>query len=155
MNLQNAPYIQNQRNFPTDSLQSLATTMDRTYIDLAYKINERTVGVFSKDNQIVTGESWYLNGQPTKQQTIRKVFTFTSTSSINHGINFDEVDQFTRMYGQFTNGTFWFGLNAGSNVAIAGQITFYVSQSLIIFNTGAGAPTLQSGNIILEWLANF
>ncbi len=66
-----------------------------------------------------------------------------------------DIDQFTRMYGQYTDGTNWYGLIAASNVAIPGQITFHVTPTQIIFVVGAGAPFLTRGNIVLEWLAVF
>jgi hypothetical protein len=61
--------------------------------------------------------------------------------------------QFTKCSGSFTDGTNSYGLFYASSVAIVGQITFYVTATQIIFLVGAGAPTLTSGLIILEWLS--
>lgn len=153
--IQTSPYIRQQRFFPNDNLKALSVEMDRTYIDIATKINDRTIGLFALNMQVITGENWFLAGSNQNQQTIRELFTFTSTSSINHNINWASVSRFTRNFGEYTDGTNWYGLISGTSVAIAGQISFYVTPAQIIFEVGAGAPPLTSGNIVLEWLANF
>lgn len=154
MTIQNSPYLRQQRNFPNDSLKSLSVENDRAYIDIASKVNDKTIGIFGKDVVAITGEQWFIKGSAQRQQTLRKLFIFTNTNPIAHDIDVPNIDQFTRMYGQYTDGSGnWYGLIAASTVAIAGQITFYVTPTEIIFVLGAGAPTLEQGNIVLEWLA--
>ena len=110
------------------------------------------IGIFPINDPAITGESWFITSQ--RQQTIRKVYTFTTTAAIPHRIsNYTGIAYFTRMWGQFTDGTNWYGLISGSNVAIAGQISFFVDPTNINFLTGAGAPALTKGIIILEWMA--
>jgi hypothetical protein len=104
---------------------------------------------------MLTGESWFLEGDPKPQQTLRQIYAFTSTASIAHGIDFTKLQYFTRMYGQFTDGTNWYGLVPGSSVAIAGEIEFYLDPTNIVFVSGAGAPALTKGIIVLEWLSFF
>lgn len=155
MTIQNSPYIRNQRNFPNDDTKTLSVEMDRAYIDIAGKINLRTVGIFPVNTPAITGESWYLQGSSQKQQTLRQVYPISSTAAINHGINVSQIAGFSKLYGQYTDGTNWYGLIAASNVAIAGQQTFYITPTQIIILTGGGAPAITSGFIILEWLAVF
>lgn len=152
-NLQQSPYIQLQRNFATDDLQSLGVTLDHTYIDIAQKINARTIGMYSTNLASITGESWFLTGQPNRQQTLRKVYVFTFNTAIAHGINFSQIDRFTSMYGSFTDGTNWYGLIAGSNTLIAGQRSFYLDPTNINFL--GTTPTITKGTIVLEWLSQF
>jgi len=152
-NLQQTPYLREQRNFPTENVQKLQVEIDKSYVDIARNVNSRIIGTFTLNNQVVTGEQWYLAGSATKQQALRQVYTFTSTTSIPHTLNFSQIDRFTIMYGSFTDGTNWYGLIAGTNTAIAGQISFYLDPINIIFETGAGAPTLTSGTIVLQWLS--
>jgi len=152
---QTSPYLPLQRHFPADNTKSLGIELDKTYVDIANKVNARTIGLFALNTQIVTGEQWYISGQPQNQQTLRQLFTFTSTATIAHNINFAATDRFTLCYGEYTNGTNWFGLIHGSNVAIAGQISFYITPTNIVFLVGAGAPALTKGNIVLQWLSNF
>lgn len=155
MTLQNSPFLRNQRNFPFEDLRRLSNEVDRAYIDIAQKINSRVIGLYAVGNQIVTGESWYLTGQPTRQQTLRQVYPFTATGNIAHGINFASVSAFTAPFGSFTDGTNYYGAIYASNVAIIGQVTFYVTPTNIVILAGVGAPAITQGYIVLEWLSQF
>lgn len=156
MTLQQSPYLRQQREFPNDDVRDLSNQMDHAYIDIANKVNTRTIGIFATNFPIVTGESWYLNGQPNRQQTLRQIYPFTATGSITHGLNWVTVSQISfRSYGSFTDGTNWYGAIYASNVAIAGQVSFYVTSTSIVVIAGAGAPSITSGTIDLEWLSQF
>lgn len=152
-NLQNSPYLPRQRNFPNDSPEALGVELDKAYIDIANRVNERTIGLYGVNLPVVTGDRWYLQGQPRVRQTLRQVYQFTTAAAIPHGINFSQITGFSNLYGQFTDGTNWYGLIAGSNVAIAGQRSFYLTPTNITLLAGAGAPALTQGFIILEWLS--
>lgn len=152
-NLQNSPYLQKQRNFPNDNVQALGVELDKSYIDIAARVNDRTIGLYSTNLASITGESWYPSGQPNRQQTLRKFYTFTTTAPIAHGIVISQISYMTSMYGQYTDGTNWYGLIAATSVAIPGQTTFYVSPTQIVFVVGAGAPALTKGLIVLEWMS--
>jgi len=154
---QKSPYLPRQRNFPVERLQELGIQLDNSYIEIASRVNERTIGTFGTGFQIITGENWYLKGQRNKQQTLRQVYQFTSTADIPHGIIFSQISGFTRCWGQYTDGTNWYGLIFGSNSAttIPGQISFFIKASpgVIRFKVDGAAPALTSGTIILEWLS--
>lgn len=143
-------YLRTSREFPTDEVEQLSIELSKAYIDIANSINSRTIGIFSINKASVTGESWYLTSQ--RQQSFRQVYTFTSTASIPHGLNLSQIDRFTSTYGNYTDGTNWYGLIAGTNVAIAGQILFYITPTQIVFIDNAPQP-LTKGNIVLTWLA--
>jgi hypothetical protein len=155
---QGSPYLRQQWKFPFDEIRDLARQIDQAYIDIALKVNARTIGVFGLETQTVTGERWNLQGSAKEQQSLRKVFTFTSTAQIAHGINFQTVNYFTNNYGQFLdNGGNWNGLISGSSSAttIPGQISFYLDPTYINFRVDGAAPTLESGIIIVQWLSQF
>jgi hypothetical protein len=156
MTMLQAPYLRVQRDFPSDDLQKLAVEVDKSYIDTAARVNDRIIGLYALNFQVVTGEQWYLTGQPTPQQTLRQIYTFTAVGSIPHGINFTTVTLVSpRSYGSYTDGTNWYGVIYASSVAIAGQVSFYVTPTNIVVQAGAGAPAITSGTIILEWLSQF
>jgi len=144
-------FLRTTRQFP-EELHQLTVEIDRSYVDIANAVNVRTIGIFPTNRFSATGESFFLVGNR-RQQTFRQVYTFTGTTAINHGIRDVVPNQFTKCSGSYTNGTDSFGLFFASSVAIAGQITFYVTSTQIIFLVGAGAPALSSGRIILEWLS--
>ncbi|MGK5595682.1 MAG: hypothetical protein ACSNEK_10055 [Parachlamydiaceae bacterium] len=145
------PFLRTTREFPLD-LYQLCVEVNRSYVDIANNVNARTIGVFPANKSAITGESWFLT--PSRQQTLRQVYPISSTSAINHNLNVGSITSFVRMFGTFTDGTNYYGLISGSNSAIPGQISFYITPTQIVFNVGTGAPALTSGIVVLEWLTN-
>lgn len=144
------PYLRTSREFPED-IQPLTVQLNKSYIEIASAVNNRIIGLFPVNIPAITGESWFVF-QNRRQQTLRRVYTFTTTVSIDHSIPFIDSNQFTRCFGSYTDGTNSFGLFWGTSVAIAGQITFYITSNQIVFLVGVGAPVLTEGRITLEWL---
>lgn len=150
-------YLRTSREFP-EEIHQLSVEVNRCYTDIANAVNTRTIGLFPVNRPAQTGNSFYIF-QNKKQQTIRQVYTATSTGSINHNIQSITPGQFIMCTGSYTDGTNSYGLIYGSNIAIAGQISFYVTNTQIVFLTGAGAPTLPTPGdepsviVILEWLS--
>ena len=152
-NIRNVAFLRESRSFPADDIKALAVQVDRAYVDIAQNVNSRTLGVFATNSQVATGESWYLQGGANKQQTLRKVFVFTTSGNIAHGIDFTTIAYFTSCYGSYTDGTNWYGLIFGSNTTISGQINFYITATNIVIQNGAGAPSLTEGVVVIEWLS--
>lgn len=144
-------FLRSQRQFPVDASQ-LSIELNKSYIDTANAVNNRTISIFPIARPANNGESWFIT-QNQKQQGYRQVFTFTTLTNIMHLIQVFDPAQFVRCFGTYTDGTNSYGLIYGSNVAIAGQVSFYMDRQNIYFLSGAGAPTVTSGVIILEWLA--
>lgn len=144
-------YLRTTRNFPPE-LSELIVEIDKSYVDTASAVNNRTISIFPTTRPAINGESWFLT-QNQRQQGLRQVYTFTTTANIAHGLDLSKIERFTRNFGEFTDGTNWYGIINGSNVAIAGQISFYIDSTNIVFLIGAGAPALTSGTIVLEWLS--
>ncbi len=155
MTAEQTPYIQEQRNFPRKSTEDLATQVDIAYIDIARKINERVIGQYAVTFSSVTGESWFLNGQPTPQQTLRQVYEYAGTTPIAHGIDTTKIQGFTRIYGVGYDGTNWYPLPYVNVTAANNQIALSVDATNINITLGGAAPAITSGFIILEWLAVF
>lgn len=142
------------RKFPKE-LDELAFQVNTAYVDTAKSVNDRSIGIYPSSSPGITGNKWYINAGKV-QSELRRVYTFTTTASIDHHIDLDNIDLFSDMYGTYTDGTNWYGLIAGSNVAIAGQISFYITPTQIVFLTGAGAPPVTadfSGSIVLAWIS--
>lgn len=154
-NINATPYLRTSRSFPED-LHDISIEINKAYIDIANAVNQRTIGLFSINKPGATGEAWYY-GMNEKHQGLRKIFLFTmitDMATIPHGLNFSDINMFSRNYGEYTDGTNWYGLISATSVAIAGQISFYVDPTNIVFRVGAGAPTSTSGVVVLEWLSN-
>lgn len=148
------PYLRTSRSFPED-MHEMSIEMNKAYIDIANAVNNRTIGIFTTVNPSATGDNWFINkGQ--KQQSLRQVYLFDGTTgaTLAHGLKWASIQSFTRVYGEFTDGTNWYGLISGSNVAIAGQVVVYIDPTNINFLIDAGAPTITRGHVVLEWLSN-
>lgn len=152
-------FLRTSRDFPEDP-KNLSMQLSKSYIDTSNAVNTRTIGIFPVNRSAITGESWFISGNQ-KQQGLRQVYTFTTTADINIGFKIASIAGFTRFYGSYTDGTSWYGLIPATSVAIAGQISFYVTvngastaSDVIKFLVGAGAPALTNGVFVLEWLSD-
>src|SRR5258708_34491620 len=99
--VQSSPLLPRQRNFPREEVIDLANEIDKTYIDMAARINDKTIGIYPLNASSVTGDQYYLKGQPI--QTQRQLYSFTTFAAINHGMTVGINTFFIRMYGVFTN----------------------------------------------------
>jgi hypothetical protein len=149
------PFLRTSRNFPEEA-QPLAVEVNRSYVDIAEKVNERTIGIFATNRGAVTGESWFLTSQ--RQRTLRQIFSITGPGNINHGININSVVMFTRIYGTFVDNSTpvkYFPLPYVDATAANNQIQLVVTSTQIQVTAGGGAPpTIVKGIVVLEWLTN-
>lgn len=148
------PFLRVQRNFPNDNPQALGVELDRAYVDTAIKVNEREIAIYATGNQIVTGQQWFFTGGNTRQQSLRQIYEVTSTAAFAHGINFATVSTFTKIMGIGYDGTNYYPLPYVSPTA-ANQIGMYVDPTNVNFTVGAGAPSLTSIVVVLEWVSQF
>jgi hypothetical protein len=148
------PYLRTSRSFPPD-IEQLSMEINKAYIDTANAVNVRTSGLYPSNRSVVNGEAWYVNKNQ-KMQGIRQVYTFTTApTTIEHGITTNELFAFVRVFGMYMDASGnWFGIVAGSNTAIAGQISAYIDPTNINILSGAGAPTATYGIVTLEWISN-
>lgn len=149
---QQSPYLRDQRQFPNDDVKALSNQMDHTYIDIASKVNARTIGTYATNFPIVSGEQWYITGGNTKQQTLRRLYVVTGAGNIAHGIDTAAISGFTRIYGTFTDSTSWYPIPYVDTTAFANQVSINVTPTNIVITKGAGV-TITSGWVVLEWLS--
>lgn len=153
------PYLRTSREFP-EEIHQLTVEINKSYIDIANTVNNRTISIFPTTRPAINGESYFLfNNQ--KQQGFRQVYTFTTTADIPIGFKKSTIHSFTKPSGSFTDGINWYGVIYGSDIPIAGQLGFFIfvdvtstTTDLIRFTVGAGSPAVSSGIIILEWISN-
>jgi hypothetical protein len=153
-NLQQSPFLQTQRDFPGDNPKSLAVQVDKSFIEIAQAVNTRAIGNYAIGVNIVNGKTYYFNGSSSSQSGLQRVYTFSATGNIPHGIQWASVSSISPgSYGSFTDGTNWYGCPYGSSVAVAGQVSFSVTPTNIVVIAGAGAPSIINGIIILDWIS--
>lgn len=145
-----SPYLPISYDFNNEP-EVLPSQLNSTYSSIALRLNNREISLYDQQ-ETLTGQKWTnpLNLQ-VPNQTFRKVFPFTAAGSTAHNIS-----SLTQVlgWGGFTDGTNFYGAIHGSNVAIAGQVSFYVTPTNIVILSGAGAPSITSGIIVLEYLKN-
>lgn len=149
-----SPYLRDSRNYPPD-LKELATELDKTYIDVANAVNNRTVGNYPVNFSIFNGENWYLTSPNKKNEALRQVFLFDDSSlTITHNINLTGIVYFTRIWGVFYDGTYWNPLPYIDVTGVTNQVNVKVSSTQIIVTKGGGSPpTISNGIIVVEWLS--
>lgn len=146
-----SPFLRTSREFPED-MHQLTVEINKSYVDIANVVNDREIGLYPSSRPAMSGQRFYVQGnQP--QQGFRQIYTFTSSSSIDHGINVSNIFGFTSIYGSFTDGTNWYPLPYVNSTA-ANQIGVRISSTQIVFIVGGSAPTITKGVIVLEWISN-
>jgi hypothetical protein len=162
----NVPFLRTSRKFPEDAA-TLTREIEKTYIDIANSVNVRSIGIFPTNKPAPNGQYWFIDAQ--KQQGFRQIYPFVladfvaNVATIPHGINTDLINNFTHIYGTFTDGTNWYPLPFVNITSLADQVAIVVTpgNSLlptptfgdIVITKGAGV-TLTSGLCVLEWITN-
>jgi hypothetical protein len=156
MNFKQAPYLRVQRKFPPEA-KDLSEQVDQAYIDIAIKVNARTIGIFTDRLFLATGEQWYLNGSIDRQQTLRQVYNFSDGNLVfAHGINFASITNFTRIYGTFfdTSTGLWNTLPYIDIATVTKQINVTIDAVNVNINKGAASTAvITKGLLVLEWLS--
>jgi hypothetical protein len=147
-----APYLRTTRHFPAE-IQALQVELDRSNIDIANAVNDRVIGIFAKGQIAITGESWYVNGS-TKQQTLRKIFTFAAPGAAPHNIDLQQISGITRLYGTCTDGSTWYPLPYVDTVSANNQISLTLTSSNVVITAGSSAPTITNAIVVVEYLSN-
>lgn len=154
------PFLRVSRSFP-EEIHELSSEVNRSYVDIANAVNNRTIGIYPVNNSSFTGNSYFLTSK--RQQGLRQTYVFTGTSDINIGFKLSSISTVALMYGTYTNTSTGsvFGLIPATSVVITGQISFYLAvnassttSDVLKFVVDGAAPALNSGIIVLEWIAN-
>ena len=144
------PFLRQQRLFPQE-MQALTVEVDRAYTDIASSVNSRTIGVYTNNNSVQTGEIWHQNG--VSYSGFRRFYSFAAAGNIPHGINTSNIFAFIKIYGTFTDGTVWYPLPYVDVAAANNQVSVTVTATNIVITAGAGAPpAITQGYVVLEWL---
>ncbi len=147
-------FLRTSREFPQEA-KELSVELSKAYIDIANVVNSRIISQFTNNRSAQNGENWFITNNQ-RQQGLRQVYTFTNTSTfpIAHGLNFTNIERFSRMWGQYTDAAGnWYGIISATSVPIAGQLSFYLTPTNIVFLSGAGVPLMIRGFVVLEWLS--
>lgn len=146
----NAPYLRVQRKFPQDP-QALSVEMDNSYLDIANAVNSRAIAIFSQGRTYPTGGLWYISGN--KYQEFRQIYSISATGNTPHFLNTNNIFQFSKISGTFTDGTNFYPLPYVNATSATNQIQVSVTPTNIVLTPGGGSPpAFSSGVVVLEWL---
>lgn len=144
-------YLRSTRTFPLES-ENLSLEMNKSYVDVANAVNNRTIGIYPTGTSAITGESYFIT-QNQKQQALRQVFPVTVGTGTPHGLNLQFIDRFVHCYGTWTDGTNWYGAIFASSNIIPGQVTFWITPTTIEVRS-QGIAVVSRVLVILEWIVN-
>ena len=145
-------FLRTSREFP-EEIHQLTVEINKAYLDIANAVNSRTIGIFSANKPSLTGNNWFYQGGR-RQETLRQIYTFSSSGNITHGINTSQISGFVNIYGSFTDGTNWYPLPYVDVTNANNQVSVSVTSSNIVISSGAGSPpSITKGFVILEWLS--
>lgn len=144
-------FLREQRLFPQEA-QALSVEIDRAYVDVAAKVNDKVIGFYTTTGSVLTGEKWTISG--ISYSGLRQVYPFTAAGNIAHGLDLNNISSFTKIYGTFTDGTSWYPLPYVSATAANNQIQVVVTGTNIVITAGGGGPpTITKGYVVLEWIS--
>ena len=152
--LSRAGFLRTSRNFPSDDPKQLSVEVNRAYVDIASKMNNRTIGLFPINRAIANGEAWYVSkGQ--KQEGLRQVYSWSDSNlTITHGISLYSLTNFVRIWGTFFDGNNWQTLPYVDVTAANNQINVNVNSTQIVITKGGGAPpSCSNGLVVIEWIS--
>lgn len=164
------PYLRTTREFP-ENIQQLCVQVNKSYVDIANAVNNRTISIFPTTRPAITGESWFID-QNQRQQTLRQIYSF---GAIAAGVELDiptnittGITNFTRIYGTVitTNGSL--GQPDYRPLPYVDPNTLTTSMTILVGNVliggvptqcirivlGPTAVPVTSGIAVLEWLSS-
>jgi hypothetical protein len=151
------PFLPTYRDFPTDDPGNLQRQLAIFHNQTNIAVNNRTIGSFqlhqtNVNDSIANGERWFPStGEQRLRDGFRVVVQVSDAAlTVNHNITM--INQMTRLYGAFFDGTSWQTLPYVDVVAAANQIKISVSSTQIVVTKGGGAPAINSGIVVLEYL---
>lgn len=148
------PYLRTSREYPQEDMHELAVEINKTYVDVANAVNQRTIGLYPTNRPAVTGNSFFFTSQ--RLQELRQIYRFTTFGTIKHGINTSNIVGFSQIYGSFTDGTVWYPLPYVDVASATNQINITVDATYINVTAGSGAPpAITNGWVILSWISDF
>ncbi len=147
------PYVRSSRDFPTEVV-TLSQEVDKSYLDLANALNQRTIGIYATKNPSVTGNAFFVSGQ--KQQGLRQLYVVPAIAAGATGTI--AITKYYSPYalisGAVTTSSDSRPIPYASVTANANIEVKVDSATLTIrISVGAASPAIVSGFVVLEWIS--
>lgn len=155
-------FVQLYRQFPTSDPANLQRELIDFHTQTNVAVNQRTIGNFQLHvggdiDSAPNGERWFpvasqSLASPLKLRDGFRLVVQVSDAVLTVNHNIPLINQATRLYGTFFDGTSWQVLPYVDVVAAANQIRISVTSTQVVVVKGAGAPSISSGLVIFEYL---
>lgn len=149
-------FLSTAETYPEDMSQ-LLIKLTSVHTDIANSVNVREISQFQDGQEIINGQQFSTTGNAqVKRYAFRKMFYFGAiatgaTLPIAHGLA--GFTAFTHIYGTIiTDVVDYRPLPYVDTAAIGNQISVGVDAANIIIVSGATAPNVTSGIVVLEYL---
>jgi len=146
-----SPFIPIYRQFPVEDGPNLEKQLVNAYQQTATAVNQRDIGTYDT-NIVPNGQRWFAANNAKLRDAFRIVVQVSdAVLTVAHGIPL--INQLTRLYGTFFDGTSWQTLPFISVTGVTNQISIRVTSTQVIVTKGAGAPpTIASGIVVVEYI---
>jgi hypothetical protein len=147
-----SPFLRTSREFPED-LENLTRECNKSYIDIALNVNQKSIGLFTTNKASQNGESWFITAGR-QQQGFRQVFNIGAIASFNHGLNWSSIQFITRLWAIGYDGTSYYPIPYVNATDATANIGISINSTQVVFTTGADSPSITSTLVIIEWISN-
>lgn len=152
-----SPYLRTTREFPED-LHQLTVEVNKSYLDIASAVNNRTIGIYPSTRSAITGNAYYVTGTA-KQPSLRQMYPF---QTINTGTSLviptqlRNYENIVLLIGTCITDRPDYRPIPYVDATLTDQISirFDITTTSIIITNGTTAPNILSGLAIIEWLGS-
>jgi len=153
-----SPFVPTYRQFPTEDSHNLEKQLVNFHNQTNTAVNNRTIGSFQLHvagdvNLVPNGERWFSAPGQQRLRDGNRLVVQVSDSTLTVAHNITMINQVTRIYGSFFDGTNWWPLPYVDVVAVNNQINVKATATQIVVTKGAGSPpSIANGIVVLEFL---
>lgn len=151
-------FVPTYRQFPVKDPENLEKQLVNFHLQSNSAINQRTIGTFplhvtGQTDFGPNGELWFPLSGSTKPRNGFRLVVQVSDSALTVAHNISQINQLTRLYGAFYDGTAWWPLPYVDVTAANNQINVKVTSTNVVVTKGGGAPpSIASGVVVVEFL---
>jgi hypothetical protein len=147
-----SPFLPTFRNLDVNEEQ-LKIVLSQFITNTSYAVNIKQNGQYETIELLSSQQFTDTTSAQKKRQGFRKIFYINpSTLTFNHNIT--GVQLFTNIYGVVAVSGGWYPLPLVDTVNVTNQISIQVTSTQVIITSGATAPVITGGLVVLEYVKN-
>lgn len=160
-----SPFLPNYREFPVEDSHNLQKQLVNFHNQTNNAVNQRTLGTFelytppdaapsnAPAPSVPNGERWFPASGQTRLRDGNRLVVQVSDGALTVAHNITLINQVTRLYGAFFDGTNWWPLPYVDLASATNQINVSVTATQVVVTKGGGSPpSISNGVVVLEYL---